>query len=614
MASRRYKREITVFLFALLMILVKTLSFLSLTLNESLFDADMGFLFKMLGDKIAFVCFPAMLLSFFFLFKGIGKYIYLFLVDLFVSVLFIFDIMYYYSYGTFWSFRFLTNSETFNPLDKSIFTFNFEMLFFILDIVLLIALITLFIIKDKKKLLELKTTRHPLGFMCSMVIPLTYILIIQLVTSVVPIWKSKAPVFQDAWSPATSMLHMSPLGYHTYDIFKSLSIKETPKLSSEDRSDITDWYKYNKEATSDYSHLEGTLKDKNVIYLQVESLESFIVGRSVSGQPITPYLSSILSNSIYFPNVYDQTAFGACADADFMANTSLLPLKNDNVLQRYPIRKLDTFSTMLKRNGYSTMSSRPAAKLSFDWMTSHERLLKFGEVKDIANRDRNTFLGKGTDDQEFLQLFAEEVKGMSAPFYAFTSTITNQEPYVLPDDKKLLELPDELKGEEDAPGAILGNYFQSVRYTDEAIKNFMESLDESGVLDNTVVVIYGDHGGITKNYKDDLVDFSYDNDFWKADESKVPVFIYSKSLGTTTIPTSGGLIDLMPTMGYLLGIEDDSLKYTMGRNLLKTDRDCVILPDGTIIGRPLNDEEKLHYETAYDIAEKHISSDFPYNR
>ena len=79
----------------------------------------------------------------------------------------------------------------------------------------------------------------------------------------------------------------------------------------------------------------------------------------------------------------------------------------------------------------------------------------------------------------------------------------------------------------------------------------------------------------------------------------------------------------MPTMSYLLGIEnDDALNYTMGKNLLKTDRDCVVLPikneetgaDVTIIGVPINDEEKKHFESAFDIAELHISTDFPYNR
>lgn len=612
MASRRYKREIAVFLFALLMILVKTLSFLSLTINESLFDADMGYLFSMLGDKIAFVCFPAMLLSFFFLFKGIGKYIYLFVIDLSVSLLFIFDIMYYYSYGTFLSLKFLTNPDTFNPLNKQIFSFNFEMLFFLLDIILLIILIVLFIIKDKKKLMTMKTTRHPLGFLCGMIIPLIYIFVIQLVTSVIPVWKSKAPVFKDAWSPATAMLHMSPLGYHSFDIFKTLTTNENPKLSLEDKDKLNEWYKYNKEALTDDNSVKGILKGKNVIYLQVESLESFIVGRSVDGQPITPYLSSIIPKSIYFPNIYDQTAFGNCADADFMVNTSILPLKDDNVLQKYPIKKIDTFSTILKRNEYSTMSSRPAAKLSFDWTTAHEKSLKFGEVKDIANRDRNTFLGNGTPDDEYLQQVAQEIKKMEKPFYAFTATITNQEPYKLPDDKKLLTLPEELTGESE--GAILGNYFQTVRYTDEAIKHFMETLDKEGLLDDTVVVIYGDHGGITKHYKDELANFSFDNDYWKPDESKVPVIIYNKDLSAKTIPTFGGLIDLMPTISYLLGIEDDALKYTMGKNLLITDRDCVILPSGTLIGTPINDEEKAHFESAYDIAELHISTDFPYNR
>lgn len=39
----------------------------------------------------------------------------------------------------------------------------------------------------------------------------------------------------------------------------------------------------------------------------------------------------------------------------------------------------------------------------------------------------------------------------------------------------------------------MGNYLRSVHYADSAIGEFIDNLDKEGLLENTVLVIYGDH-------------------------------------------------------------------------------------------------------------------------
>lgn len=77
----------------------------------------------------------------------------------------------------------------------------------------------------------------------------------------------------------------------------------------------------------------------------------------------------------------------------------------------------------------------------------------------------------------------------------------------MPEDKKYLNLPKELDDN------MLGKYFQSVRYTDEAIGKFIAELDKEGLLDNTVVMIYGDHCGVHKFYEQDIENAPLDGDW-----------------------------------------------------------------------------------------------------
>ncbi|HHY27906.1 MAG TPA: sulfatase-like hydrolase/transferase, partial [Desulfitobacterium dehalogenans] len=131
----------------------------------------------------------------------------------------------------------------------------------------------------------------------------------------------------------------------------------------------------------------------------------------------------------------------------------------------------------------------------------------------------------------------------------------------------------------------LGGYFQSIHYTDKQIGMFIESLDQKGLLENTVIVIYGDHGGIHKYYNDELPGIQPQEDWWMENDRKVPFLIYKKGLGPKVIETTGGQIDILPTVAYLMGIEEEKyVKTAQGRNLMTTQRDYAVLADGTFVG------------------------------
>jgi uncharacterized sulfatase len=181
-------------------------------------------------------------------------------------------------------------------------------------------------------------------------------------------------------------------------------------------------------------------------------------------------------------------------------------------------------------------------------------------------------------------------------------------PFKLKDADKGLKLSSELDN------SYLGGYLQCVKYADTVIGDLLNRMEKDNLLENTVIVIIGDHTGLNKYYE-----FSVDK--WhekypftdiKKDYS-VPLIISSKDFDKSVqSDIYGGQIDVMPTLSYLLGVDKDYYENTaMGRNLLNTKRSYALFRDGTIYG-DLKDSEKEIIKNSYKISEKLFYSKLQY--
>ena len=144
-------------------------------------------------------------------------------------------------------------------------------------------------------------------------------------------------------------------------------------------------------------------------------------------------------------------------------------------------------------------------------------------------------------------------------------------------------------------GTTLGSYFKSVNYADQAIGEFIEGLDEEGLLDDTVIVIYGDHDAkIKKKEYERYYNYDYENDTVKDEDDpdyvevdyytyelnrKVPLIIWTKDKEyQKEIDEVMGMYDVLPTLGNMLGI---SSPYQLGHDIFNMDNDnIVVFPDG----------------------------------
>lgn len=375
--------------------------------------------------------------------------------------------------------------------------------------------------------------------------------------------------------------HIGLINYHAIDAFKFFreEIIKSSTLSEDEKNKIKLWFKEKKNSLEDESKYFGTGKGKNVIVVQVEALQGFVIGKKINGMDITPNLNKLIQKSIYFDNYYCETAAGGTSDAEFLANNSLFPLKSGAVYMKYPGNYYYSLPKVLKERGYATLAMH-AYKPGFWNRSVMYPSLGFDEYLNRNHYKQDEIIGMGLSDKSFFRQSLDYLKNVKEPYYAFMVTLTSHYPY---DNTKAYNNAldvGELKG------TFLGNYLEAIHYADASLGYLIDRMEEEGLMDNTVLAIYGDHHAVSKDKKDELADFldidDMNNYMW-VKLQKVPLIIHlpgDEGAGLRTI--AGGGVDLMPTLINIMGIDSSTIPM-MGRDLLNSDEGTAVMRNGYFI-------------------------------
>jgi phosphoglycerol transferase MdoB-like AlkP superfamily enzyme len=570
-------------------ILVSTSSFGS---GTHLAFNDISFLFKSFWIHIAFA---ALLLSGAYLFKGKIQVYLLLGINLLFSILLLSDLVYFRGFQGFLSIYALSLTGNLDGMGSSILSMfkPMDLLFFV-DIIIILFI--------NKKPLYKKAKRNFMLYFILLIggigIPFYYHYRYDVLED-----GANRRYFYNYFSPTLNMSNMSPLGYHIHDLYSYFENSKRLVLDSKDKDQINSWYEYNNEALPDNEY-KAMFNGKNLLFIQVESLEAMVINQKIEEQEITPTLNKLLQHSLYFPQIHEQVSGGNSSDADLMANTSMHPVRSGSTFFRYPGNKYNSMPVLMKKLGYYTSAFHPDGGGYWNWMPALQSM-GFDKTTDTVGFNVDETIGYGLSDASYLKQLKDKLLAQPKPFYSFTITLTSHMPFIMPEDTKELKLSDNIGK------TVLGDYLQSVRYADKHIGKLIEGLEEAGILDNTVVVIYGDHTGVHKYYKSKLQEIDPKEQWWAEDTMRVPLIIYSKGMAGKSFNTIGGQVDILPTVSYLMGVEESSyLKTAMGRNLLKTNRNFTILSNGKYIGDSSNETEKQKAVEALDISDKLIRSNY----
>ena len=375
------------------------------------------------------------------------------------------------------------------------------------------------------------------------------------------------------------MEQLGPLGYHAYDAWTyGRSTLFRPRVSDDQIAGAHAWFASRAPLRAGAGPMFGAARGKNLIVIQVESLQDFVVDHRVGDQAVMPHLQRWAGEALRFTNVTDQTSQGRTSDAEFTAMASLLPLDHGAVVFQYPGDHYVGLPRVLTEHGYSTLSA-----VAFEAGFWNRRVMhpSYGFQQSLFEPDFELTeqIGWGLNDHDFLQQMVPRLARLPRPFGAWLITLSLHHPFNnFPDRHKVLSLgPFE--------HTSFGNYLHTMGFFDSALADFQSSLARIGLLDDTVLAVFGDHdAGFARDPAlATAIGIDADEVAWTLND-RIPFFIRvprAQTLGLTGArPIAAGQTDFAPTLLALVGIDPAPLPY-VGRNLLgQPDNPPVVRPYG----------------------------------
>jgi lipoteichoic acid synthase len=615
MKHRFFHRFIGLFTAAVVFLWLKTYIVQLTQFNLGLENMLQKFLLFMnpLGSSLLY-------LSIALFFKETKKYICLLVVYFFMSVLLYANVIYYRFFNDFITLPTLTQTQNFGDVSSSITTLlkPYDLLFFI-DFLLLISLFVFKVIR-----VERRDSRRK-------VVTASFCLALGISALNLSIAEADRPELLTRGFDRNYIVKY--LGMYNYTIYDTVqSTKATAQRVLANSDDITEVINYTKsnQAKPNPEYF-GSGKGMNVIYVHMESIQNFLINYTLHGEEVTPFLNSLTreTNMFYFDNFFHQTAQGKTSDAEFMIGNSLYGLAQGSAFTTKGLNTYHSAPAILGLEGYNSVvfHGNNGSFWNRDEIYKSMGYDHFFDSSYFEMNEANT--GEyGLMDKPFFEQSIPYLESLSQPFYANFITVTHHYPFKINAEEATID-------PHTTGNKTVDHYFQTARYADEALEEFFAYLKESGLYDSSIIIMYGDHYGISNNHNKAMekVVGKEITPFESAGLQRTPLFIRVPGINGGIIHEYSGQIDLMPTLLHLLGI--DTRKFVhFGTDLLSEQHDNLIpfrngdfvsssytLADGkyydSTTGELIEDEQQLAEARRYreivkqklDLSDKVVNGD-----
>ncbi|WP_377887465.1 LTA synthase family protein [Alkalihalobacillus sp. R86527] len=330
---------------------------------------------------------------------------------------------------------------------------------------------------------------------------------------------------------------------------------------------INQYFSENQSGKSPYF---GVAEGKNVVVVQGESMNNFVIGMEVEGEEITPNLNDLVEKSFYYNQFYTQIGKGNTSDAEFIVNNSLFPAERESGYTAYESGVFRSLPIVLGEEGYQTSVAHGNDPEFWNRKAAYPAQ-GFDQFYNATSEtiDSSETLGMGISDESMYSQLVDiyEQQAEHGPFYNFFITLSQHRPFKLPEEKKYLDLPERFQD------TAVGDYLQSTKYADETLGTFIDEMKERGLWEDTLFVFYGDHYGLLPEKKkelDELIGVTFD----RKEMYHVPLMIHYPGQEEGEVNNViGGMVDIKPTITSLLGLEDSI--YHVGTDLTTKEKGFV---------------------------------------
>lgn len=408
--------------------------------------------------------------------------------------------------------------------------------------------------------------------------------------------------------------------FTAYDGVQTYKTNQTrATASATDLDKVQDYINQHQVAAN--PKMFGIAKGRNVIYIHLESLQQFVIDfklKDKNGKEhvVTPFLNSLYhSKSTYsFSNFFHQVKSGKTSDAETLFENSYFGLDQGPLFTQ--LGSKNTFQAapaiLGQTQGYTSAVFHGNAGTFWNRNDTYKRFGYdyFFDSSYYNVTEKNSFQ-YGLHDKPFFEQSVQYLEHLQQPFYTKFLAVSNHYPY------------SEFKNDEagfpmaTTSDETINGYFATANYLDTAVEEFFNYLKASGLYEKSIIVLYGDHYGISNSRNPNLAPLLGKeketwNDYDDAQMQRVPYMIHIPGQSNGYISTTyGGQVDALPTLLHLLGV--DTKKYLLfGQDLFSQQRNQIVAfrngsfmtPDYTGVGDVVYDNKTQQPITDPDSATK----------
>ena len=562
-----FSRRPVIILFGII-ILLKTILFYK---NTVFYNEDMW------GYTVRQSTFFIVIGLFFVLFfrKPKTRFYVLIGIDFFISFILFADEVYYNYASNIISIMQTGNLQYIDEIIDALPSFlNIHQILYFIDIVVML----IFAYLDKIKLVSKKDFKKT-----PIIITLIFIIISLSYYHFIP--EALDLVTGFIYNKKSSVRYGSIYGYHVVDIMNAITNKKSVKYSNYDEM-ILEYIGFKEEQNEKFEldeNYTGIAKGKNIIAVQLEAAQEFVIDRTINGQEITPNLNKFLRENIKISNMHS-ASYTTTADSEHSYLSSTYPTENGEALSKYYSNTYNDIYSELKGAGYTNIYA-------------HGNYANFWNRKNVYSKldvDKTYFVDDFEDRSEYIRtylsdelLYRQMVNEVASEkfetqFYLNLVAASSHKPFelkgIIDKEKKVTITLGEYEGTD------LGKYLESMNYMDYAFGILIDELKNNGLYEDTVIVVFGDHYGMqmydqelmkfleedTENYNDARMQFEFSN---------VVAGMRIPGISNVEINTPTNKIDLKPTIMQILGIED---KFSIGCSIFNR-RDYTCINNGKVI-------------------------------
>lgn len=461
-----------------------------------------------------------------------------------------------------------------------------QILYFI-DILTLIILIATSIIKiekGKKSKTKFIVCRTIIGIIC---------MIFFIILSI----NANSKVLEDPYNRDTQIKKGTIYGYHISDILNAIVGSKQSKYDN--KEDMLEDYnllkdEYNEKYGESYIDIKNSMEGKNVIILQLESIQEFVLNKTINGKEITPNLNKFINENIRLTNMFMQS-YSTTADSEFSTVTSLYPVENGMAYSRYYKNNYDDIFKMFHNKGYTT--SYMHGNYGYFWNRTNvynNMEVDYIELKDKFMDISEDIMGYLSDELLYKQA-VEKLKEYDNPFISYIVAASSHTEFTLDGLQDRSKVNIDVGKYKDT---FFGNYLESVNYADYAFGIFIQKLKNADLYDDSVIILYGDHNGLDM-YNNEMIEF-----LKELDSNLIDTDIklnYIRVLAGMKIPGINNLridkpvskLDIKPTLAYLCNTEEG---ISLGTNMLAK-KDFICLNNERIV------TDKFYYDEVWSNIE-----------